>query len=92
MSVKKFCWLLNEAKVGKHDEKWLPKWLRRDATIVTSVRDNLLPSTRNSTARACRCHMGHTTLPPLPVRPPYVVYPHLHCGIGRSNVKCTNQT
>ena len=28
MSVRKFCLLLNEAKVGKDDKKWFPPWIR----------------------------------------------------------------
>ncbi len=37
MSVKKFCGLLNEAEVGKHDKKWFPRWLRRYAAMVNTV-------------------------------------------------------
>lgn len=35
MTVRKFCWLLNEAKYGKNDKKWFPKWLRRYAVVVS---------------------------------------------------------
>jgi hypothetical protein len=34
MSVKKFCWQLNEAKLGKNDKVWFPRWVRRYASMV----------------------------------------------------------
>ena len=37
MSVRKFCLLLNEAKVSKNDKKWFPPWLRRYASTVEGV-------------------------------------------------------
>ncbi len=39
MSVGKFSLLLHEAKVGKNDKKWFPKWLRRCAATVTEVQE-----------------------------------------------------
>lgn len=41
MSVRKFCLLLNEAKVGKNDHKWFPRWVRRYASVVDSVDGKL---------------------------------------------------
>ena len=31
MSVRKFLWLLSEAKVSGSDNEWFPRWLRRYA-------------------------------------------------------------
>jgi hypothetical protein len=41
MSVRKFCLLLNEAKVGKNDKKWFPRWVRRYASTVETVKGRL---------------------------------------------------
>ncbi len=41
MSVGKFSLLLHEAKVGKNDKKWFPKWLRRYAATVAEVQERL---------------------------------------------------
>jgi hypothetical protein len=41
MSVRKFCLLLNEAKVGKNDQVWFPRWIRRYASLVETVQGNL---------------------------------------------------
>jgi integrase len=41
MSVRKFCWLLNEASVSKNHKKWFPRWLRRYAETGELVDDNL---------------------------------------------------
>jgi hypothetical protein len=37
MSVRKFCLLLNEAKLGKNDKKWFPPWVRTYAPMVDGV-------------------------------------------------------
>jgi len=37
MSVRKFCRLLNEAKVGKNDKTWFPRWVRRYASMAEAV-------------------------------------------------------
>ena len=34
MGVKKFCALLHEAKFGKNDKVWFPRWIRRYASSV----------------------------------------------------------
>ncbi len=36
MSVNKFCAALNEAKVGKNDRFWFPRWIRRYEVVATS--------------------------------------------------------
>lgn len=36
MTIQKFCWLLSDAKVGKNDKKWCPKWLRRYVATLAS--------------------------------------------------------
>ena len=41
MSVRKFCWLLNEAKFGKNDKEYFPRWLRRYGETVDLVDHNL---------------------------------------------------
>ena len=41
MSVQEFCWLLNDAKLGKNDKKWFPRWLRRYAPTVRHIGGNL---------------------------------------------------
>ncbi|HUG71063.1 MAG TPA: phage integrase N-terminal SAM-like domain-containing protein [Pirellulaceae bacterium] len=41
MSVRKFCVLLNEAKVGKNDRVWFPRWIRRYASMVEAAQGNL---------------------------------------------------
>ena len=41
MSVRKFCLLLNEAKVGKNDKMWFPRWVRRYASMVEHVEGKL---------------------------------------------------
>ena len=41
MSVRKFCLLLNEAKVGKNDKTWFPRWVRRYASMVDTVQGKL---------------------------------------------------
>ena len=41
MSVKKFCGLLNDAKVGKNDKVWFPRWVRRYASIVGEAEGKL---------------------------------------------------
>lgn len=37
MSIRKFCWLLSEAKVNKRDQEWFPRWLRRYGETVRVV-------------------------------------------------------
>ena len=41
MSVRKFCWLLSEAKVSKRDREWFPRWLLRYAETVALVDGKL---------------------------------------------------
>ena len=41
MSVEKFCILLNEAKLGKNDKVWFPRWIRRYATTIKTPRASL---------------------------------------------------
>jgi len=41
MNVKKFSWLLNEARLGKNDRRWFPRWLRRYAATVPMVGGEL---------------------------------------------------
>ena len=41
MSVREFCLLLNEAKVGKNDKTWFPRWVRRYASMVDTVQGKL---------------------------------------------------
>ena len=41
MSVRKFCLLVNEAKVGRNDRVWFPRWIRRYASMVEAAPGNL---------------------------------------------------
>ncbi len=41
MSVTSFCRMLPEAKVGKNDQEWFPRWIRRYASSVEVVGDRL---------------------------------------------------
>jgi len=41
MTVRKFCGLLHDAKLGKNDKKWFPKWIRRYASAINVVHGNL---------------------------------------------------
>jgi len=41
MSVSKFCPLVNEAKIGKNDRIWFPRWLRRYAATVKAIKGKL---------------------------------------------------
>ena len=52
MSVNQFCWLLNDAKYGKNDKKWFPRWIRNYASSVDS-QDGTLGNPR----------IGHQFLP-----------------------------
>ena len=37
MSVASFCRVLQEAKLGKNDQEWFPRWIRRYASSVEVV-------------------------------------------------------
>lgn len=41
MGVKRFCALLHEAKYGKNDRMWFPRWIRRYASSVEVVKGDL---------------------------------------------------
>ena len=41
MSVRKFCRLLNEVKLGRKDKEWFPRWIRRYESTVDSVHGRL---------------------------------------------------
>ncbi len=41
MTVRKFCGLLHDAKLGKNDKKWFPKWIRRYASAINVAEGNL---------------------------------------------------
>lgn len=41
MSVRKFCLLLNEARVRKNDKEWFPRWVRRYASTVETAQGKL---------------------------------------------------
>ena len=41
MGVKKFCALLHEAKFGKNDKTWFPRWIRRYASSVKTSHGDL---------------------------------------------------
>jgi len=41
MSVANFCRLLHEARFGKSDKEWFPRWIRRYASSVNAVEGRL---------------------------------------------------
>ena len=41
MSVESFCRVLHEAKLGKNDQEWFPRWIRRYASSVEVVGGRL---------------------------------------------------
>ena len=41
MSVESFCRVLHEAKLGKNDQEWFPRWIRRYASSVEVVGGKL---------------------------------------------------
>ena len=43
MSAEKFCALLHEAKFGKNDTTWFPRWIRRYASSVKALEGRDLP-------------------------------------------------
>ena len=43
MGTKLFCDALHDAKIGKNDRKWFPKWLRRYAECVQHNQDTAIP-------------------------------------------------
>lgn len=43
MTVKKFYWVMNDAKLGKNDRKWFPKWLGRYAASMGVADGGTLP-------------------------------------------------
>ena len=57
MSVESFCRVLHEAKLGKNDQEWFPRWIRRYASSVEVVGAGFRSAKRksfNSCDRSCR--------------------------------------
>lgn len=53
MSVKRFCYLSNDANFSKNDKIWFPKWLRRYASSVDVTAADL-PVTEQSVIKFLR--------------------------------------
>ena len=53
MSVRKFCWLLNDADIGKNDKTWFPRWLRRYASSVQELNGSLTVSEEHVVRFSC---------------------------------------
>ena len=60
MTVKKFCGLLHEAKYGKNDKKWFPRWIRRYASAVEKT-EGVLPVTESQVIRFLQSLRDHGT-------------------------------
>jgi integron integrase len=60
MTVKRFCSMLHEAKFGKNDKKWFPRWVRRYASSVEETEGNL-PVTESQAIRFLQSLRDHGT-------------------------------
>ena len=60
MTVKRFCGLLHEAKFGKNDKKWFPRWIRRYASAVNET-EGVLPVTESQVIRFLQSLRNHGT-------------------------------
>ena len=60
MSVENFGRLLHEAKVGKNDKQWFPRWIRRYASSV-QVTEGRLPVSQDDVIRFLRSLVKSST-------------------------------
>ena len=60
MTVRKFCSLLHEARYGKNDRKWFPRWVRRYASSVEATEGDL-PVTESQVIQYLRSLRDHGT-------------------------------